>query len=325
MVRTVRIPLWAPVANSLLLVCWSASLGISICHGQDRENPSASDQPAAESIDNAAELSAIREASDAFVAAFNAGDAEAVAAHWTAKGELIDEAGQKYIGREAIAEEYAALLKAMPKAKMRIVIDSLKLLSDSAAIEEGRAMLDPAPAGAPAISKYLVVHVKENGKWLMSTVRDSRLEMPSAYRNVADLEWLIGSWTAEEHGAKSAFECRWIANKSFVERKYTLTQADGTTSGGLQLIGWNPDGGHIQSWNFSADGGHAVGVWRPIDGGWQSETRGVTGDGLPTSATNILRRLDDNAYVWQSTSRTLAGQSLPDTDEVVLKRPSDQR
>jgi uncharacterized protein (TIGR02246 family) len=312
------------VAISLLFLWLSSSLSNSVCLGQDRENPSASDRPAAESSDSDAELSAIRAASEEFVAAFNAGDAQAVAAHWTAKGELVNEAGQKFVGREAIAGEYEALIKAMPQAKMRIVIDSLKLLSDSAAIEEGRAMLDPAPAGAPAISKYLVVHVKENGKWRMSTVRDSRLELPSAYRNVADLEWLIGNWTAEEHGAKTASVCRWIANKSFVERKYTTTHSDGTTTAGLQLIGWNPEGGHIQSWNFSADGGHAVGVWRPIDGGWQAELRGVTGDGLPTSATNVLRRLDDNAYVWQSTRRTLAGQSLPDTDEVVLKRSSDQ-
>lgn len=320
LVHTVRKSPWAAAAKFLLFASLLAMPPGGVGRGQDREEPSASGRPAPAAGAEAAELAAIRAASEAFVAAFNAGDAQAVAAHWTVGGELVDEAGRKFTGREAIAAEYAALLKAHPKARMRIVIDSLKLLSDSAAIEEGRAMLDPAPAGAPAVSKYFVVHVKDNGNWLMSTVRDSRLELPSAYPNVADLEWLIGVWTAEEHGATTTSDCRWIAGKSFVERKYTVAQPDGTTTSGLQLIGWNPAAGHIQSWNFSSDGGHAVGVWRAIDGGWQAEISGVTGEGAPTSAINTLRRLDDNAYVWQSTSRTLAGQSLPDTDEVVLKR-----
>ena len=76
----------------------------------------------------------------------------------------------------------------------------------------------------------------------------------------------------------------------------------------------------MQSWNFSSDGGHAVGVWSPRAGGWSAEVRGVTGDGMPTVAVNLLTRLDDNAYVWQSIRRTLGGTALPDTDEVVLKR-----
>src|SRR6185436_3306757 len=133
---------------------------------------------------------------------------------------------------------------------------------------------------------------------LMSTVRDTRVETPSGYSKVADLEWLIGTWTAEEHGAKTVSVCRWVANKSFVERAYTITNHDGTTSSGLQIIGWNAQGEHVQSWNFSPDGGYAIGVWTPREGGWEAEVRGVTGAGTSTTATNHLRRLDDNAYVW---------------------------
>jgi uncharacterized protein (TIGR02246 family) len=287
---------------------------------QDAPSESPSNKPAKPSPANPAELAAIRAASQSFVAAFNKGDAKAVSAHWTEGGEFIDEVGRIFTGREAIAAEYAAFFKAQPKIKIQLAIDSLKLLSDSAAIEEGRAVLDPAPAGAPAISKYLVVHVKSGDKWLMSTVRDSTVELPSGYRNVADLEWLIGTWTAEEHGSKTVSVCRWIANKSFVERHYTITKPDGMTTSGLQLIGWNPLDGHVQSWNFSADGGHAVGVWSPVDGGWQADVRGVTGDGTLTTATNVLRKLDEDAYVWQSVNRTLGGQSVADTDEIVIKR-----
>jgi uncharacterized protein (TIGR02246 family) len=295
---------------------------VSSGRAQDRPVASNSDKPAAKSPanDSSGDLAAIRAASQAFVAAFNDADAKGVAALWIEGGDYTDEAGRTVTGREAIAQEYAAFFKANPGVKIRLAIDSLKLLSDSAAIEDGRAVLDPAPAGAPATSKYTAIHVKADGKWLMSTVRDSRVETPSSYRNVADLEWLIGTWTAEEHGAKTESVCRWVANKSFVERSYTVTHADGTTASGVQLIGWNPQGRHVQSWNFSADGGHAVGVWTPREGGWSAEIRGTTGDGTPTTAVNLLTKLDDNAYVWQSVQRTAEGQSLPDTDEIVLKR-----
>ena len=99
-----------------------------------------------------------------------------------------------------------------------------------------------------------------------------------------------------------------------------ITHADGQSASGVQLIGWNPQEGHVQSWNFSSDGGHAIGVWTPREGGWSAEIQGVTGDGTPTTAVNLLTKLDDNAYVWQSINRTAGGQLLPDTDEVVLKR-----
>lgn len=262
---------------------------------------------------------AIRQSSQAFVEAFNKGDAKAVAALWTDDGDYTDESGRTFKGREAIEKEYASFFAANKGVQIKVIVDSVKLLGDGAAIEDGRAYLEPAP-GAPAISKYTAAHVKVGSEWLMATVRDSRVELPSAYKNVADLEWLIGTWTAEDHGAKTVSVCRWIANKSFVERAYTITNHDGTTSSGLQLIGWNPQGEHVQSWNFSSDGGHAIGVWSPRDGGWEAEVRGVTGAGVSTTATNHLRRLDDNAYVWQSINRTANGQPLPDSDEVVLRR-----
>jgi uncharacterized protein (TIGR02246 family) len=275
--------------------------------------------------ESSADLAAIRATSKAFVEAFNKGDAKAIAALWTKDGDYIDDSGHTFSGRDAIEKGYAGYFADNPKAHIRIVIDNLRLLSDDAAVEDGRAMVDPLPVGAPSIGKYMVVHVKVDGKWLMSTVRDHRIETPSAYRHVADLEWLIGTWTAEENGAKNESVCRWIANKSFVQRRYTVTRPDGTMTSGVQLIGWNPEEDHVQSWNFSSDGGYAVGIWSPTAGGWSAEVHGVTGDGLPTTAVNRLKRLDDNAYVWQSVERTVNGTALPDTDEVIIKRHTTGR
>ena len=107
--------------------------------------------PAADDA-RAADLATIRAASQEFVAAFNRGDARAVASHWTKDGEYIDETGRRLAGTDAIEQEYAQFFKQHPGVKLQLVIDSLNLLSADAAVEDGRARLEPAPAGVPAVS-----------------------------------------------------------------------------------------------------------------------------------------------------------------------------
>lgn len=289
------------------------------------EPPAALDVTPATVGSETTDADAISAASEAFVAAFNSHDAVAVAASWTADGAFVDESGATYEGRAAIEKEYAAFFEQNPGVRLRLFVDSIRLLSDTAAIEDGRAFVDSPDGASPAFGKYVAVHVKADGKWLMSLVRDTRVEVASAHANVADLEWLIGEWSAEDRGVSMTSVCRWVANKSFVERKYALTQADGTTTSGVQIIGWNPETGRVQSWSFNSDGGHAVGVWSPAEHGWVAETIGTTGEGAATRAINHLTKLDDGAYAWQSTDRSIDGQPLPDTDETVMKRrPADQ-
>jgi len=292
-------------------VCYLAALALSV----GARHPAAAQVPPAGD-----DLAAIRDSSRAFVQAFDKGDAKAIAALWTEDGDFTDDTGRVFSGRAAIEKEYAAFFAAHPGVKLKLTIDSLKRVSPHTVIEDGRAALDPAPTGPPAVSKYMAIHVRIDSQWLMSTVRDTRIETPSGYQRVQDLEWLIGKWTAEEHGAKTESVCRWVANKSFALRTFTTTQPGGATSSGVQLIGWSPETGQMQSWTFNSDGGHAVGIWSPHAGGWSAEIRGVTGEGVATTAVNRLTKLDDNAYTWQSVERTAGGQSLPDTEEVVLRR-----
>ena len=57
--------------------------------------------------------------------------------------------------------------------------------------------------------------------------------------------------------------CRWLPNKTFLLRKYTVTAADGKTTSGVQIIGLDPRTGQIISWGFNFDGGHTMGTWMP--------------------------------------------------------------
>ncbi len=317
----------SPMMVRLLLLAFLLSIGCYHVTAEETspQKPTYDDQaeddkqPAA-GPDNQDDLAAIRQSADEFVKAFNNQKPQALAALWTEDGDYIDESGRVFVGRKAIAQEYAQFFKEHDGVKLRLMIDSLRLLSDDAAIEDGRAVLDPMPAGAPAISKYTTVHVKIDGKWLMSTVRDVRIETPSAYHNLENLSWLIGKWTAEEHGSQAEITCRWIANKSFIERRYTVTNPDQVTESSVEIIGYNPQTGQIQSWNFHSDGGHAVGVWTPHESGWQAEVQGTTADGTPTSAVNVLTQLDDKAFAWHSVQRSVGDTPLADTGEVVLRR-----
>jgi uncharacterized protein (TIGR02246 family) len=265
------------------------------------------------------DLAALRKSAASFAEAFNRGDAAAVAALWTPDGEYVDDRGRKFVGREAIEQGYAAFFAENPKSTLRLEIEALRLLSANTAMEDGQASVESPAGAAPTLSQYSVVHVKVDGRWLMASVRDTHVA-ESTRDNMADLGWLIGSWTAEEHGVKTESECRWIGDKSFIERKYTTTGLDGAQTTGLQIIGFNAQDDQVHSWNFSPDGSFAVGVWSPIEDGWQASVTGATADGTPTTATNRLQRLDDNAYVWQSVERSLGDTAIPDTDEVVIRR-----
>ncbi|MFI4876817.1 MAG: YybH family protein [Blastopirellula sp. JB062] len=278
-----------------------------------------------QSADSDDALSEIREQSKSFVEAFNQGKAGAIAAMWTSDGEYVDDAGRRYSGRDEIKKAYADFFAKNKGTKIHVAIDSLRRLNENVVLEDGRAILAPAPSGSPGFSQYTAIHVKQDDQWQMASVRDQWVATPSAHHQVADLNWLIGKWEAEEFGAKTTSVCRWIADKSFVERSYETTAADGTKTSGVQLIGWNPMLGQMQSWNFSGDGGHSVGLWTPHDSGFSAEMHGMTGHGVATHAINILTRLDDDAYVWQSVKRSAGGVELPDTNEVVIKRQtSDQ-
>ena len=262
---------------ALLIVTSGVQLGVA---QESKPNSPAKKEPA-QRRESSPDLDAIRAGSEAFVAAFNKQDAKAVAALWTEDGQYSDDTGRVFAGREAIGTVYAEFFAKNPGAQVRIVVDSLRLLSPDAAIEDGRTMVALKPDGPSGISSYTAVHVKLDGKWLMATVRDAPGNASSAGQHAADLEWLVGTWVAEEHGVRTESVCSWVAGKSFLERKHTTTRPDGTTASGVQLIGWNPQGGHVQSWSFTSDGGHAVGIWMPIEGGWQAKVYGTTGDGTP--------------------------------------------
>src|SRR3954465_1835799 len=102
-----------------------------------------------------ADEQAIRQSAENFLAAYDRGDATAVAAHWAKDGEYT--IGQQTVkGREAIAKLYAAFLRAHPGSKMDIKIDSIRVLAPTVALEQGTATVRNNANEPPSASSYSV-------------------------------------------------------------------------------------------------------------------------------------------------------------------------
>lgn len=164
--------------------------------------------------------------------------------------------------------------------------------------------------------------MKQGDKWLMASVRESEIPAVTATANLNDLAWLVGSWAANGDAAKVQMNYAWMADKHFLKGDVTIAKDDGSTFGGTQIIGKDPVSGRLVSWFFNADGGHGFGAWSQEGPRWIINTAGVSVDGAPTSATNILYHADDNVVSWQSVNRAIGDTTLPDAKEVVIERVS---
>jgi hypothetical protein len=116
-----------------------------------------------------------------------------------------------------------------------------------------------------------------------------------------------------------------MANKHFLRAEVTVHGKGAEIPGGMQVIGRDPSSGQIVSWFFSADGGYGTGMWQKDGSRWMIQTVGMTGDGTPTTATNLLYRADKNVGSWQSFNRILGDKPLPNVKEVVLERVSESK
>ena len=154
----------------------------------------------------------------------------------------------------------------------------------------------------------------------MAAVRDSRVEIPANPGRLEDLDFLVGTWSADQDGTQLETTFRWINKNNVLERWYAARKGDQVLSHGRQMIGWDPLAGRIVSWTFTSDGGFAAGAWSPNENDWTVATVGVMRDGTLTSSTEVWAQTGEDSMSWKSVNRTKGDAALPDMQEVVLKR-----
>ena len=264
---------------------------------------------------------AIRKTVESYVAAYNAGDAKALADHWSEGAVYTNRlTGEEAVGRAAIAEQFGAILAEQRGARLDVSIESIRLLAPSVAVEHGTAKVIPVE-GEPESINYSAIYVKQDGKWLLDRVTDGGDEAsPSHYEQLKPLEWMVGTWIDEDENARVETTCNWTKNRSFLTRSYSIVVGDEVELSGMQVIGWDPAAKMIRSWTFDSDGGFAEATWKFEKDRWLIHNKGVLADGSKASAVNIMKPIDADSFTWQATERTSGGELLPSVDEVLIVR-----
>ena len=277
-------------------------------------------RPAA-AADNANDEAALKKRAEAFIAAFDKGDAKAVAAFWTEDGDYVDETGRQMKGRAEIEKAFTEFFAENKGLKVQIHTESLRFVTPDVAVEDGVTSVAEPDGGPPSRTRYTVVHVKKDGQWLLSSVRDAPYAPPGNYEHLKDLEWMIGDWADEgENGHVARVSFEWSETQNFILGTFAATFKNIDVTGGAQTIGWDPTAKQIRSWSFYDDGGFGQGAWSKDGDRLVVKSEQVLPDGKKVAATNIITRIDADTISWQSKDRIVDGKPAPDIKEVKMKR-----
>lgn len=256
-----------------------------------------------------------------FAAAFDKGDAKAIAEFWAEDGDYTDQNGKQLKGRAAIQKAFEAFFAESKGAKLRIDSEALRFVTADVAIEDGVTEVIPADGGPPSRARYTIVHVKKGDAWCLGSVRDAAFSPPTNYEHLRGLEGLIGEWAEEkDKGQVARVSFAWAHGQNFVVSQFTTSFKNVNVGGGTSWIGWDPEAKKVRSWSFDASGGFGEGSWTQQGKTWTVKTTAVLRDGVKASATNVLTVIDADTISLSSKDRKLDGKEMPELKEVRLKR-----
>lgn len=257
-----------------------------------------------------------------FEAAFNQGDAAAIASQFVENAEVIDDDGTIVSGRDEIQKRFAELFKTYPKAKTVVEVNSLRQLGSDVAVEDGFSTTTLDPDEPASRSPYTLIQLRKNGKWLIARIRDFPEETEDTpHDQLRRLTWLVGEWVDQSGDTKVETTCRWDDGGNYLVQDYVIKTREGNSLKGTQRIGWDPQRKTVRSWAFDQAGGYAEATWTPVDDGWIIKADGYSADGEHASATRTVTVLGTDLYQIDSTQRLLGEELLADTSVRVARRP----
>jgi uncharacterized protein (TIGR02246 family) len=282
--------------------------------GQTAVSATAPSQPAQ------ADDQPIRLAGDAFVKAYNAGDAKAVAALFLADGEIVNQARKSVQGQKAVEQVFGRCFQNHPKSKIKVSIESIRLLGPTTAVEDGTSTVTAPSGQVIEQNRYMVVYVKQDGAWRMATARDLPNQQAASSEEMKGLHWLIGNWVDESPGTTVTTAYRPSEDGRVILSEFHVQIGGKPAMNGMQRISWDPHTGKLHSWVHDSEGGFAEGVWTRNGNQWIVKTSGVTHDGQPASATNVLTHVAKDRMTWQSRDRVVGDEVVPNIEPIVVVR-----
>lgn len=327
-----EMPLMRP-ARCSLIVFLLGGLACLAAAGADPDQPAARKSPAKPAIRAAVPIAAVRKAeheaeaavnasAKSFAEAYNRHDAKAIAAGFTTSAEFVTEEGTVLHGREAIEQHFAAVFTDVPDSRVALRVEAVRVIADNVVVEEGTVSSVSNGDALPEHSRYVAVHVKQEGRWLVARTRDfpHDSDVNSNYDHLRGLEFLVGDWMGEGENILTRTSCQWIDDRNFLLQEFTVEVSARMAVKGTTRIGWDPQLKQVRSWTFDSQGGLSEGVWTHVGDEWLLKTRGVTHLGHSSSSTTILRRIDASTLQWESRDRVDGVGLTTNIKPILVKR-----
>lgn len=283
---------------------------------------------AAQDAPQAADEQTIRQLTQKFVEAFNAGDIKSMAALWTPGGDFVGENGRKILFQHELstrAENRPEGIdpKDIVRPNLQMLVTSVRLVTPLVATVDGSTIFKHYPGAPATYGRYTAIWVKnDKAGWQLDCVRENQIEKGAHHLHLMSLEWMFGEWVDADGKARIETRLGWSADGNFLERPYCVTIPGRGEQRGVQRIGWDPKSNQFRSWNFNSDGSFSQGIWHEIENGFEIEVSGVTADGRGTGSLTKVTRTSDNGMEWQSIEATEDGVPLPDLTLKLIRKPT---
>ena len=265
---------------------------------------------------------AVRQVTQNYVKAFNAGSADSAAKLFFSGAELIDDAGNVHRGGVAIKDVLGRFFEKFPQATSTMTASSVWMVSPGLAIEEGRRVVSTKDDRSSAATRYTLLMIKHQGEWKIAWSREvDDDDSLSPHDRLKPLAWLVGDWVDEGSDAVVQMSCKWSEDKNYFLVDFNAKIQGKPALKSSQRIGWDPLAQKIKSWVFDSDGGNGEGIWAQVDNRWVIKSTAVMPDGQIGSATIALEPQDKDSYLMKGSDRIRGKTAEPDFEVKIVRRP----
>jgi uncharacterized protein (TIGR02246 family) len=278
--------------------------------------PAAATEPPADPMKTAVQ-GYLRQYADAF----NKQDAAALAEMWAEDGIYIDrETGDRTEGRAQIKADFEAAFAERKDARMSIELVRAKQLGDGIVVFEGQTGL-VVPESEPESSVFTAIAVKKGDKWLLSSVDESAIPVPTSGSEALDaLDWLVGYWVEDDGETQVSSAVTWTGGGNYLLWAFVVSNGEEEIRRGTHVIGWDARAKKIRSWCFESDGSFSESTWAANGDRWLSDTIQTLPDGSAASGNFVLTRVDENNVTLQLVGQELDGVPVPSRPAVNMVR-----
>lgn len=253
--------------------------------------------------------------SDAYVAAFNKGDAQELSALYAEDAQYTTDDGTLIAGRDEILKGLKEFFAKNKGAKLSVQIDSARLLTPDVLVEKGVATISDDS------SRYLCTYVKKGNAWLISELTETELPPVNAAEvALGELSWLVGKWKDNSSGPGVEASVDWTKNQHFLRRSIKVNRENDDPLEATEVIGYDAAHSQVRSWVFDSEGGFGEGIWKREGDKWLISFTSTAADGTTSSAQHVVTYIDDKKFTWESISRQKGSEVLPNIDKIEVVR-----